>query len=199
MLNLFTRVSILIYLGITLLVQGCGNKIQEPQPITNESTNPDTVKLETIMNELSRSGLKPLDPSRIRLMLKKGEVAYYVTSTELLEDRTMRVARQGAVAGLSIKIMKGVSFRPGVFRSYPISKTDLKKIDAGDFIVTNQRVVFMGSTKDINVSYKKLMGITPYTDALQLNREGKIKRQFFKMTDPMTCLAHLTKAVQSVP
>jgi len=182
-----------------VLLPGCGDKIQEPQPITNESTNPDTVKLETIMNELSRSGLKPLEPSRIRLMLKKGEEAYYVTSAELLEDRTTRVARQGAVAGLSIKIMKGVSFRPGVFRSYPISKTDLKRIDMGDFIITNQRVVFMGATKDINVPYKKLMGITPYTDALQLNREGKIKRQFFKMTDPMTCLAHLTKAAQTAP
>jgi len=128
------------------------------------------------------------------MFLKKKEVAHYQAECELLEERTKR-EYVGGYSGLSIRVAKGVSWRVGGFKGKPIEKTEMSKVDQGSLVVTNKRLVFSGDRKSFSVPYSKLIDIDLFKDAVKLNREGKIRREYFVVPDPEILAKIITMAV----
>jgi hypothetical protein len=60
------------------------------------------------------------------------------------------------------------------------SHEELRLIDKGTLAVTNQRLVFVGKFRTVNVKLNKIVGVDVYQDALGLHFEGKEKTRYFQ-------------------
>jgi hypothetical protein len=58
----------------------------------------------------------------------------------------------------------------------------MRPIDVGTLVLTNQRMIFVGSKRTIGLPIEKIIGIDDegYFNRLRLNREGKQKAEIFE-------------------
>ncbi|MEX0984925.1 MAG: hypothetical protein WD096_07720 [Actinomycetota bacterium] len=95
------------------------------------------------------------------ILLKKGEFALAVIAgAGLVEMGRERGSYQGGSHGVSVRAMKGVSYRVGAHKGVFVQGPEILKIvDNGTAVVTNQRVVFQGMGKTREWLFTKLIGI----------------------------------------
>lgn len=96
----------------------------------------------------------------------------------LKEPRAVRTS-SGGYAGPSFRIAKGVSFRLGRFGSTSESHQEIRTIDNGILTITNERFVFSGGMKTINIDLRKIVQADPFTDGIAIHKEGREKTQYF--------------------
>ena len=108
-----------------------------------------------------------LDPD-CPIVTKRGEEVLLVAYGALLtETRRAPKARYGGHShGLSVRVAKGVSYRPSVHRGkIEAAPEETAVIDGGDgagvFVATNQRAVFRGSLHTREFRWDKLVSATP--------------------------------------
>lgn len=90
----------------------------------------------------------------------------------------------GGSHGASIRIMKGVYYRVGGFRGYPVEKTELAKIDEGLLCITDKHIYFGGKVKSFRISYNKIVSFTPYSDGIGIQRDSSnAKPEYFITND----------------
>ena len=90
----------------------------------------------------------------------------------------------GRHSGYSFRIMKGVTYRTGGFKGHPVETSYLENQGLGSLYVTNKNIIFMGHTRSIKVPYTKIIGINPYSDGMEVQRDGNnIKRLVFQGFD----------------
>lgn len=107
------------------------------------------------------------------IVMRDGEhVLCVLPNTTLQAPRTVRRTRS-VYGGPSIRIAKGIWWRFGESHSIGQSYTELHAIDVGYFMVTNQRVLFVGSQRTNSFPLDKVISIEAYTDGLVVHREGK--------------------------
>jgi hypothetical protein len=102
------------------------------------------------------------------LILQKGEQPHWSERAQLIEPRVVRRRYEGGSSGVSFRIMKGVTYRVGAHRGHLIADTANLPISAGDFVITNKRVLFKGDRKSFNYRHDKLLGIELFSDGLSL-------------------------------
>lgn len=117
------------------------------------------------------------------ILMQKGEVAHLECSCRLLEEVSHR-EYVGGSSGFSFRITKGVYYRVGSYSGHPVTTTEMAKVDEGNLVITNQRIVFTGKRKSLVIPYKKLIGFNLYSDAIQFNVDNKVKPQYFAVDDP---------------
>lgn len=99
------------------------------------------------------------------VMLKPGEVAVAkVTNVGLVEERKGAGHWQGGSQGVSIPIgsLKGrsVRYRVGTTRGHYVQGAPTPTaVDHGTMTITNQRIVYQGTSKTSECSFTKLLGI----------------------------------------
>jgi len=112
-------------------------------------------------------------------LVQNGEkIVLVIPAVGLREPRSIRTTT-GGYAGPSFRITKGVYFRVGGFRSTSQSHDELKNIDGGDLIITNQRIFFAGKQRISNALFKKIVSIEPYSDGIVLHKDGRERAQYF--------------------
>ena len=88
---------------------------------------------------------EPLSPITVpELGLQADEVAYYSADAKVLGTHTI-TKRVGYSGGPSFRIAKGVYYHASSYTSTPVRETYRACDDTGQFIVTNQRIVFVGA------------------------------------------------------
>ena len=153
---------------------------EEKQIIEQKSAQNDLVKF---VNELDQGNvnLKPIPNPPI--ILKKNEEACVVLGNiSLLEPRAVRQTI-GGYGGPSFRVAKGVSFRMGSVAARSESHDELRNIDHGTLILTNQRLIFIGSKRTTNIDLKKIIAIEAYKDGIASQRENKQKTEYFTGTN----------------
>lgn len=144
----------------------------------------------------SQEGRLPVLP-QVPLLLKKGEVGHWMTDAEYMEERVVSRRYEGGSRGVSIRIMKGVSYRVGAHKGQLVTETGIVTVDSGQLILTSQRVAFTGARKSFNVPYKQLMNFNLFDDGVQINKDGKSKPQIFKIGDVDLFGSFLTTAARN--
>lgn len=130
---------------------------------------------------LETSGAQPVDSP---LVLKSGEQAYLSVPATLARMVT-RTHFVGGSSGLSFPIgHTGIRYRVGAFRGEPVRQESLTKLDAGIFVLTNQRIAYLGPKKATSVPLPKVMHVEVYNDGLSIAREGKENPDFYLMANP---------------
>lgn len=128
-----------------------------------------------ILSSLQQGGLPP-QTMVYPIMLGKGESVLWVyDDVKCFEEKVQREYHSNR-GGLSIKIMKGVYYRPSTGRTRPVEHSYLNLEGTGSLYVTNKHLIFNSQTKGVKIPYTKIIGVTPYSDGIELNRDGNAKR-----------------------
>lgn len=116
------------------------------------------------------------------IILQRGEIDYINFDAMLLEERVVNRQVVGRSSGMSFRIMKGVSYRVGQSRGQILSQTGIVPISEGEFVVTNQRLIFSGDRKSVNAPLGKILDVDFFKDGLRFsltNRQKPVTVQFF--------------------
>lgn len=109
------------------------------------------------------------------VVLKRGEVQYTAIPAQMLEERVISRRTVGSSHGISIRLMKGVSYRVGQSRGHTVSETGIVPVSTGDFVITNQRLIFTGDKKSFSTTYDKVLDFELFSDGLRLTTTSRQK------------------------
>ncbi len=136
------------------------------------------------LNQLKKSGLPKIDVSEkggFSPLLRTGENAHFVEDAELSESRTVVEGYAGGSRGVSVRVMPGLWYRVGSYKGHVISNKKLVSQATGQFIITNQRLIFHPSAGDkaIGIELKKLLSYKANSENLAVFKDGREKGYFF--------------------
>ena len=136
--------------------------------------------IESIMPGLIKGEIN-LPPVDSPVDLIDNEEAYvFISNIKLCEPKI----NKGTSFETSFKIAKGVTVKSGSNVTSADPKK-LKELDAGTFIITNRRVIFLGDEKTANIDLIKILSINVFKDGISIQREDKNKVNYFIGTDQM--------------
>ena len=117
------------------------------------------------------------------LMLKRGEkLILDIPGISYCEEQTVKT--KGSYQGFSVRVMRGVSYRFGGFEGAAVQ--EVVELDKGNFILTNKRLIFSGSTDSVEYPLSKIVTIEPLEDGILVNRSGKRKMEYFLGTTQLS-------------
>lgn len=116
------------------------------------------------------------------ILKKNEEPSIILQNISLHEPRAVRQT-YGGYSGSSIRVAKGVSFRLGNVAAKSESHEELRNIDQGTLVLTNKRLIFLGSKRTTNIDLRKIVAIEAYKDGIESQRENKQKAEYFIGTD----------------
>jgi hypothetical protein len=132
------------------------------------------------------------------LILKKEERACLAVAATLARQQTRR-QWVGGSQGFSFPIgHTGIRYRVGSFRGHPVEQQLLGKLDSGTFVVTNQRVAFIGSTKSTSLGLAKLLHVECYSDALAVFQEGRENPNYYYVDQPKYVLFYINWVLNQI-
>ncbi len=118
------------------------------------------------------------NPQRCRLngplpfnFLKTEVLIWAFPGTAYFEDRTRR-HYEGGSHGVSLRIAKGVYYRVGAFRGYPVDTTETVHVDDGLLAVTDRHLYFSGVQKGFRVEFRKIVSFERYSDGIGIMRDA---------------------------
>jgi hypothetical protein len=132
------------------------------------------------------------------VLSEQEKVVAVLPNTDLLEPRSVRV-REGRRYSSSVRMTYGYSTGSGRYTSTTESRDQLKTIDRGTLVVTDQRIAFMGALKTISIDVKKIIGVDPHPDGIALHCKDKEKVESFKISDDLKLTYHEDLQEVSVP
>lgn len=141
-----------------------------------DQANKNLEDAQVFMDEVKNK--KALTPITTSFLLKPQEEAYLQTESFLLESRSTRYF-QSSGSGGGMRVMKGVYVGGSSRSGKSESKQELKVIDKGDLVLTNQRLVFSGEKESRNIPLKKVSVFESQVDSVVITEEGKSKRMYF--------------------
>lgn len=144
-------------------------------PAAYQNSNIAKLSQSAILANLQH-GILPQNNMFVPIMLSKGEtVLWQYDDVKCFEEKVKReyISNRG---GISIKIAKGVYYRPSTGRTRPVEHNYMNLEGTGTLYITNKNLVFNSPSKGLKIPYTKIIGVTPYSDGLELNRDGNAKR-----------------------
>jgi hypothetical protein len=133
-----------------------------------------------VQANLITNGLQPISTD---LVLKAKEIAVASAAATLCRHKT-RTQFVGGSQGVSIPLGHGFRYRVSSFRGHPVQTEVLTQLDEGTLVVTNQRLVFLGSKRDVSTPIAKLLQIEPFSNGIGISREGKETRDIYLVDKP---------------
>ena len=131
-----------------------------------------------------QQGILPKNPLTVPVMLGRGECALWVyDNVTMFQEKIVR-EYQGGSRGMSYRICKGITYRTGSFKGRPVERSSMDKVGVGSLVITNKHFFFHCPTASVKIPYSKLVGVTPYSDGLEVHKEeAKPKRTVFQGFD----------------
>ena len=117
--------------------------------------------------EVSQGRLTPITVTGLNLYAN--EKAYWAEPCTLYENKMVRRETVGRSHGVSLRIMRGVSYRIGGSKGQSMPIYEDVAVAQGQLIFTNQRVVFKGDRRTMMVMLKDVIGADPYTNAIVIH------------------------------
>lgn len=150
--------------------------------ISNFTSNFDKIKeadIRIIKREAILSGEIPHINAPDGLLLKKGEFAIFTDdNVRYCQEKTKTTYYGGSAR---VRICKGVSIGGG--KGVPVKEEYIATLDTGRLTLTNKRLIFAGERKSTTIQLSKLATIDRYSDAIDLSKEGALKKTMFVNID----------------
>lgn len=144
-----------------------------------------------VMKQFTEGKFKLLVANINSFILKKNETPLFATKAEVIEERKRKITKRTTTgggrrnySGFSFRVAKGLYYHAG--SSTPASPrqttiqsseyTELVTADNGDFLITNQRILFKGNrSRGLAIPIDKLaaIDIDPDENALMIIQENK--------------------------
>lgn len=127
---------------------------------------------------LREHGPSPIEVHNV--VLRKGEICYWEERATLYEEKVVRSGYQGGSRGVSIRVMRGVSFRVGNHRGNFVSEKADMPVAEGSLVVTNRRLIFRGDRKSFESKFEKVLELELFRDGIFYSESNRQKRRMIK-------------------
>lgn len=116
------------------------------------------------------------------VVLKKGEEIHFTTPALLKEMKTINLGYQGGSNGVSIRVMKGVSYRVGSSRGSVKKVEKLVETSHGNLLLTNKRVFLhpAANCKPVSIPLDKVLAYNCFKNGVEIYKEGREKGYFIQ-------------------
>lgn len=158
------------------------NKLQEFFKIPNTEiakSKKDLARLR-LLTEIHDGNLPTASVPNV--VLQKKEVPYWSEPGDLLEERVVGRRYEGGSRGVSLRIMKGVSYRIGGSRGHIVTDKAVVPVSTGQLVITNKRIIFRGDAKSFSFKLDKLLETNFYADGVRLT-DDKGKPRVIRFTE----------------
>ena len=116
-------------------------------------------------------------------LMKSERLVWLFADVDYIETKTMR-ERRGSSHGVSIRVAKGLYYRPGTFRSRVREWQENVHLDTGLLGVTTKHLYSHGPRKRFRMRLDKIVSFEPYADGLGIMRDTQTaKPQMFSVVD----------------
>ena len=116
-------------------------------------------------------------------LMKSEKLVWLFGDVDYIETTTRR-ERRGTSHGLSIRVAKGLYYRPSTFRSRVHQWEENVHADTGLLGVTTKHIYFHGPAKRFRVRFDRIVSFEPYSDGIGIMRDAQTaKPQIFSVGD----------------
>ena len=131
-----------------------------------------------------QNGIIPSTNMPAPIMLGRGEeILWTYNGVSMYQEKTVK-EYGGRRSGWSFRVMKGVTYHTGGTKIKPIEHTFMYCKGTGTLYITNKHLIFQSPTSAQKVPYSKMIGVTPYSDGVEVHRDGaNAKRLTFQGFD----------------
>ena len=116
-------------------------------------------------------------------LMKSEKLVWLFGDADYIETKTMR-ERRGTSHGVSIRVARGLYYRPSAFRSRVHEWEENVHADTGLLGVTTKHIYFHGPRKRFRVRLDRIVSFEPYSDGIGIMRDAQTaKPQIFAVGD----------------
>ena len=116
-------------------------------------------------------------------LMKSEKLVWVIEDVDYIET-VVRRERRGSSHRLSIRIARGVYYRPSAFRSRAIEWEETVHQDTGLLGLTTKHIYFSGPKKKFRVRYDRIVDLEPYDDGFGIVKDNQTaKSQVFRTGD----------------
>ena len=158
--------------------------------LTPEQLNRNGVQTALVQAAVIRDITEGIIPQRQNIagrvpfnLMKSETLVWVMQDVDYLEVFTRR-ERRGSSHGLSIRVARGIYYRPGTFRSRSVEWDETVHQDTGLLGFTTKHLYFSGKKKKFRVRYDRIVDFEPYDDGFGIMRDAQTaKPQSFRTGD----------------
>lgn len=153
-------------------------------PQTFNGQNIEKMQQAAILRQIQRGQVPPPKYASVPVMLTSGEFVVWEYMRVTMYQEKVTKEWVGRRRGWSFRVMKGVYYHVGGSKGHPVEHSKMERQGTGSLILTNKNIIFFSTQKATKVSYKKLIGVTPYSDGVEIQKdEATPKRRVFQGFD----------------
>ena len=158
--------------------------------LTQEELNRNGAQTSLVQAAVIRDITQGIVPQRQNItgtlpfnLMKSETLVWVIQGVDYLET-VVRRERRGSSHGLSIRVARGLYYRPSTFRSRPIEWEETVHADTGLLGLTTKHIYFAGSRKKFRVRYDRIVSFDPFDDGFGIMRDAQTaKPQTFRTGD----------------
>lgn len=127
------------------------------------------------------------------IVLKRGEAIQWLFNNVALQEPRTRVSYEGGSRGVSVRVMKGVSYRVGSYKGRRVDTTEVVTVGHGEFAVSNSAVYFLCPPKTRKTTLSSIVSVDAYDDGIVIS-PSRGKQQIYLLDDPFFASNLILKA-----
>ncbi len=133
----------------------------------------ERVNQAAILRDVADGQLPDPPSQRVPFNLMKSEQLVWLCDDARYYKETTRREFRGSSHGLSIRVAKGLYYRPSTFRGRSVSVTENVHAGTGLLGLTTKHVYFHGGSERFRVRYSRIVSFEPYSDGFGLMRDNQ--------------------------
>jgi len=137
-------------------------------------------ELESLSQWTDRKNWPNLNREVSGVILGEAETCVALSAGVQYIELRKRTHYEGRSAGISVRIMRGVSLRSGRFAGQPVTTVSPEVADYGTIFVTDRRILFAGAREVLEIPLKKLADVRAEVGRLEIlvaNRPNPLEFQ----------------------
>ena len=158
--------------------------------LSSAEVNRNGSHTDLVKSAVIREAAEGLVPNRLNLnapapfnLMKSEQLVWLINGVDYFEVKTRR-ERRGTSHGLSIRVARGLYYRPSSFRSRVHEWEETAHEDTGVLGITSKHLYFHGRRKRFRIRYDRIVSFEPYSDGLEVMRDAQTaKPQSFRTGD----------------
>lgn len=128
------------------------------------------VKYDNLKMEYQTNGLPTVQADSIKLT--KGEVCHFVGNASFCKMKQEIVGYAGGSRGISVRVIKGVSFRIGNYKGHSIKKQVIKR-NVGKIYLTSKKIIFSSIKNSSTIKINDIIALNIFEKLLQIQTDQK--------------------------
>ena len=147
--------------------------------LTNQDVNRNGAHTSVVQAAVIRDITMGIIPQRQNItgrvpfnLMKSEQLVWVIDGVDYLET----LVRQGTSHGLSVRVARGVYYRPSTFRSRHIEWEETVHADTGLLGFTTKHLYYASNRKKFRVRYDRIVSFDPYNDGFGIMRDAQTSR-----------------------